>query len=83
MQRTETIVAAFDTAKAADAAVQHLEAAKIPSAVIQKGGGSLPGNTRPGVQPLVTVAVDYKDADLVTGILDLYGPVDVVEQNGH
>jgi hypothetical protein len=73
----------FDTAKAADAAVQDLEAARIPSAVVQKGSGSLRGNMRPGVQPLVTVAVDYKHADLVAGILDLildlYGTVGVLD----
>ena len=32
---TETIVAAFDSASAAEAAVQDLERAKIPSAVVR------------------------------------------------
>jgi hypothetical protein len=40
MQRTETIVAVFDTAMAADAAVQDLEVARIPSAVVQQSSGT-------------------------------------------
>ena len=75
MQRTETIVAVFDTAMAADAAVQDLEVARIPSAVVQQSSGTLRGNTRPCAQPHVTVTVDNKHAALVAGILDQYGRV--------
>ena len=76
MQKTETIVAAFDTTKAAEAAVQDLQAARIPSAVIQRGSGTLRGHA---VQPLVMVTADYKDADLAAGILNQYGTVGVTD----
>ena len=79
MQKTETIVAAFDTTKAAEAAVQDLQAARIPSAVVRRGSGTLRGRPRVAVQPLVMVAADYKHADLAAGILNQYGTVGVVD----
>jgi hypothetical protein len=79
MQKTETIVAAFDTTKAAEAAVHDLQAARIPSAVVQRGNRILGGRTRAAVQPLVMVAADYKHADLVAGILNQYGTVGVTD----
>ena len=79
MQTTDTIVAVFDSAKAAEAAVRDLQAARIPSAVIQRGSGTLRGHIRAAVQPLVMVAADYKHADLVKGILDQYGTVGVMD----
>ena len=50
---TELVLAVFDAASAADAAVQDLEVAGIPSAVIRRG---VPGNR--SAPPAVTVAVD-------------------------
>ena len=71
---TELVFAVFDAASAADAAVQDLEAAHIPSAVIQR---EVPGNT---ARPSVTVAVDEIHASAVTGILNLYGPAKIEER---
>ena len=79
MQKTETIVAAFDTTKAAEAAVEDLQAARVPSAMVQRGHGSLRGRARAAVQPLVMVTADYKHADLAAGTLNQYGTVGVVD----
>ena len=79
MQKTETIVAAFDTTKAAEAAVRDLQAARIPSAVVRRATGTLRGRARAAVQPLVMVAADYKHADLAAGILNQYGTVGVTD----
>jgi hypothetical protein len=67
---TELVLAVFDAASAADAAVQDLEVARIPSAVIQR---KVSGST--SAQPSVTVAVDEIHAAAVTGILNQYGPL--------
>jgi hypothetical protein len=72
---TELVLAVFDAASAADAAVQDLEVAGIPSAVIRRG---VPGNR--GAPPSVTVAVDEIHAVAVTGILNLYGPLKLEER---
>jgi hypothetical protein len=79
MQKSETIVAAFDTTKAAEADVQDLQAARIPSAVVRRGSGTLRGRARAAVQPPVMVAADYKHADLAAGILSQYATVGVVD----
>jgi hypothetical protein len=79
MQKTETIVAAFDTTKAAEAAVHDLQAARIPSAVVQRGSRTLRGHPQTAAQPLVMVAADYKHADLVASILHQYGTVSVMD----
>ena len=63
---TELVTAVFGAASVAEAAIHDLEAARIPSAVIQREFG-------------VTVAVDEKHADAVTGILKQRGPVDIEE----
>ena len=47
---TELVLAGFDAASAADAAVQDLDAARIPSAVLHR---EVPGN--PSAPPSVTV----------------------------
>lgn len=72
---TELIVAVFGAASAADAAVQDLEVARIPSAVIQR---EIPRST--GVRPSVTVVVDELHAAAVTGILNQYGPLKLEER---
>ncbi len=87
---TELVIAVFDTASSADAAVQDLEAARIPSAVVQQGLGASAlrpdssANWHDSAQawqrPLVTVAVDEMHAGAVTGILRQYGPLDLEER---
>ena len=71
---TELVLAVFNAASAANAAVQDLEAARIPSAVIQRAVAA------PGVRPWVTVAVDEMHATAVTGILNQYGPLELEER---
>ena len=66
---TELMFAVFDAVSEADAAVEDLEVARIPSAVIRRG---IPGNR--SAPPSVTVAVDETHAGAVTGILSLYSP---------
>ena len=82
---TQMVVAMFDAASAADAAVRDLEAAQIPSAVIRRYVNDDPDEritpTGPdghhGGQPFVSVAVDMIHADAVAGILNQHGPLDV------
>ena len=69
---TALVLAVFDAASAAGAAVQDLEAARIPSAVIKR---EVSGNT--SAQTSVTVAVDEIHAGAVTGILNQYGPLQI------
>ena len=78
MQRIEMIVAVFDTAKAADAAIQELGMARIPSLVVQRGNGTIRGEPQPDPHPFVTVAVHNKDADAVASILNQYGRLGVL-----
>ena len=75
---TELVLAVFDAASAADAAVQDLEVARIPSAVIQR---KVSGST--SAQPSVTVAVDEIHAAAVTGILNQYGPLQIEERTAY
>jgi hypothetical protein len=85
---TEMVIAVFDATSAADAAVQDLEVARIPSAVIRREVPDNPelrdDSTRHGAQirgrPVMTVAVDDIHAELVTGILDQYAPLDIQER---
>jgi hypothetical protein len=72
---TELMLAVFEAASAADAAVQDLEVAHIPSAVIRRG---VPGNH--DAPPAAAVAVDEKHAVAVTGILNLYSPLKLEER---
>jgi hypothetical protein len=83
---TQMVVAVFDAASAADAAVRDLEAAQIPSAVIRRYVNGDPDEriTPTGLdgghhagQPFVSVAVDMIHADAVAGILTQHGPLDV------
>ena len=78
MQRTEMIVAVFDTPNAADAAIQELGVARIPSLVVQRGSGTIRGEPQPCPHPFVTVAVSNKHADIVASILDQYGRLGVL-----
>ena len=71
----EVVVAVFDSSSTADA-VHDLKVARIPSAVVQRlmGKSALSNDTaqtRP--RPMVKVMVDEMHADAVTGILRLYG----------
>jgi hypothetical protein len=88
---TEMVIAVFETASAADAAVQDLDVARIPSAVIRRGmrdDRTLPDNrSTSGRQSKrgydlssVTVAVDEMHAAAVTGILNQYGPLEIEER---
>jgi len=61
-----------DDASAADAALQDLEVARIPSTGI-RGEVGTPG-------PVLTVTVDEMHADAVTGILNQHGPIHVEER---
>jgi hypothetical protein len=87
----EMVIAVFDAASAADAAAQDLDVARIPSAVIRReirDDSPLPDNrSTSGRQskrsyglPSVTVAVDEIHAAAVTGILNLYGPLEIEER---
>jgi hypothetical protein len=70
---TELVLAVFDAASTADAAVQDLKVARIPSAIIQR---EVPGSAR----PRVTVAVDEMHTGAVTRILNQYGPLGLEER---
>ena len=72
---TELVLAGFDAASAADAAVQDLDAARIPSAVLQPRGPGQPQRSALGDR-----AVDEIHATAVTGILNLYGPRKIEER---
>ena len=69
---TALVLAVFDAASAAGTAVQDLDAARIPSAVIKR---EVSGNT--SARTSVTVAVDEIHAVAVTGILNQYGPLQI------
>jgi hypothetical protein len=78
---TEVIVAVFESSLAAEAAVQDLEVARIPSAVVERLisesvvsediDALSPGKVK--AWPTVKVVVDEMHADAVTGILRQYG----------
>jgi hypothetical protein len=73
---SEVITAVFGAASAASAAVYDLEVAKIPSAKITpdtRANANYPAREC----AMVTVAVDERHADLVSGILNMYAPVAV------
>jgi hypothetical protein len=73
---TALVLAVFDAASAAGAAVQDLEVARIPSAVIKR---EISGSTsaQSSVAVTVAVAVDEIHAAAVTGILNQYGPLQI------
>ena len=74
---TELVLAVFDADSAANAAIQDLEVARIPSAVIQRG---VRNDSSASARPLVIVAVDEMHAIAVTGILNQYGPLEIEER---
>jgi hypothetical protein len=91
---TEMVIAVFETASAADAAVQDLDVARIPSAVIRRGmrddrvlpdnqSTSSPQSKRGYGLSSVTVAVDEIHAAAVTGILNQYAPLEIEERSDH
>jgi hypothetical protein len=73
------VVAKFDTASAADAAAQDLEAAMIPSAVSRRhpSGAVHQDPTSATECTVLTVAVDEVHSGAVVGILNLYGTAEV------
>jgi hypothetical protein len=88
---TEIVIAVFDASSAADAAVQDLEVARIPSAVIRRetrdvselradSSASAWHSKQNREWTSVTVAVDEMHADAVTGILNQYGPLQIEER---
>jgi hypothetical protein len=83
---TEMVIAVFEAVSAADAAVQDLDVARIPSAVIRReirADSAQPDNRntsgRQSQQSCglssVTVTVQEMHAAAVTGILNQYGPL--------
>ena len=86
---TDMVTAVFEASSTAEAAIQDLEVARIPSVVIQRGtSGDRDGsastwhsvagawhNKRSRDWPSVTVAVDEIHAALVAGILNQHGPL--------
>ena len=86
---TEIVRALFETPATAEAAIQDLRVARIPSAVIEGGDrGNAPQGSEPlwdrnanaWQRPMVTVAVDKMHADAVTGILRQFGPLNIEER---
>jgi hypothetical protein len=83
---TETVTAVFETSTTAEAAIQDLKVARIPSAVVQRGAlredssAVWHRNANTWQRPMVTVAVDEMHADAVTGILRQFGPVNLEER---
>ncbi len=87
---TEIVRALFDTPATAEAAMRDLKVARIPSAVIQRGGSDSTlregsdaiwhRNASAWQRPMVTVAVDELYADAVTGILRQFGPLNIEER---
>jgi hypothetical protein len=79
----QIVVAIFDGQSSADAAVQDLEGARIPSVVIKRYAAADAEEriTPTGFEghpegcPLVTVSVDDAHAEAVTGILKQHGSV--------
>jgi len=76
---TEVVVAVFDAALSAEAAIRDLEAARIPSAVIRRFVNidverhiiAVPLHEAPGLgSPMVSVVVDETHARTVEGILE-------------
>jgi hypothetical protein len=85
---TELVIAVFGAASVAEAAVHDLEAAQIPSAVIQREFGSGADSSASAwnrsasawQRPMVIVAVDGMHVDAVTGILKQFGPLEIEER---
>jgi len=73
------VVASFDTASAANAAAQDLDAAMIPSAVSRRHASSAVPQDSAGATgcTVLTVAVDAVHSGAVVGILKLYGTAEI------
>ena len=86
---TEIVRALFETPATAEAAIQDLSVARIPSAVVRRGSGDSVlrtdsdaiwhRNANAWQRPIVTVVVDEMHADAVTGILRQFGPLRIEE----
>ncbi len=87
---TEIVTAVFETPSTAEAAINDLKVARIPSAVVQRGGSRSAlrddsnavwnRNANTWQRPLVTVAVDEVHTDAVTGILRQHGALNIEER---
>ena len=88
---TEIVRAVFDTASTANAAMEDLKVARVPSAVMQMTSATVqrlqsnsPSDWRRSAdawqRPLVKVAVEEIHAPMVVGILNLYGPLHIDHQ---
>ncbi len=86
---TEIVTAVFETPSTAEAAINDLRVARIPSAVVERGGSRSAlrdngnvwnRNANAWQRPLVTVAVDEMHADAVTGILRQHGALNIEER---
>jgi hypothetical protein len=86
---TEIVRALFESPATAEAAIEDLKVARIPSAVVRRGGGDSAlrtdsnaiwhRNANAWQRPMITVAVDEMHADAVTGILRMFGPLRIEE----
>jgi hypothetical protein len=87
---TDMVIAVFDGASEADAAIQDLQVARIPGAVIRRevrDHAELRDDRRANAEhreqgrgwPLVRVAVDGIHAEAVMGILNQYAPLDILD----
>jgi hypothetical protein len=84
---TEIVTAVFATSSTAEAAMNHLKVARIPSAVVQRGNSDSAlredsnalrhQNAKNWQRPSVMVAVDEMHADAVTGILKQHAPLNI------
>jgi hypothetical protein len=87
---TEIVTAVFETPWTADAAARDLKVARIPTAVVQRGGSDTTiredsnaiwhRNASQWQMPVITVAVDEMHADRVTSIIRQYGHVRIEER---
>ena len=87
---TEIVTAIFETPSTADAVVSDLKVARIPTAVVERGGSETTiredsdaiwhRNASHWQMPMVTVAVDEMHANAVTSIMRQYGPVRIEER---
>ena len=84
----EVVVAVYRSASAAEAAVDDLKAARVPSATIrqfvsdpgaQEGLSELHNRSNVLGERVVTVVVEERHASAVMGILDMQAPVTMTE----
>lgn len=84
----EVVVAVYRSASAAEAAVEDLKVARIPSAVVRQfvndpaapeGLWELHNRSIASGDRVVAVTVEERHAPAVIGILDMQAPVDMTE----